>query len=182
MPDERARRNTVIDDGTRPSRKKRPRAPHRRLAAETRRILIAHGGPMRAADIVRRLPPELRATVGDASRLPRILRRSRRGGLTETPDGWWVRKRWLRKRETERVPDRPRSQLARTRGALDAACARAFDLLKACATAVPVAVLLRQLADPGLDERLFKRAMWNRAKADQPVVRLEKPASYRWIG
>ena len=105
----------VIEDGTRPSRRNRPRAPHRRLASETRRILIAHGGPLRAADIVRRLPPELRATVGDASKLPRILRRSQRGGLIETPGGWWVRKPWLRKQETERVPERPRSDLARTR-------------------------------------------------------------------
>ena len=66
--------------------------------------------------------------------------------------------------------------------ALDSSCTRAFELLKASATAVPVEVLLRQLEDPGLDERLFKRAMWNRARADDPVVRLEKPASYRWIG
>lgn len=137
---------------------------------------------MPASDVFRLLEPHLRDAVGDPGKLPRILRRSQRAGLIQTPKGWWVRKRWLAKPEKARGRNQRTSGLALTRRALDAACSKALDIIKTANRAMSVDELLHRLADPALDRRKFKRAMWNRAKADRAVIRFERPASYRWTG
>jgi hypothetical protein len=161
---------------------RRPKAPHKILARATRRILIDHGAPLRASEVFWLLEPELRATVGHPSKLPRILRRSQRAGLIQTPSGWWVRKPWLAKPDKARGRNQRKSGLALTRQALDVACSKALEIIKTANRAMSVDELLHRLADPALDRRKFKRAMWNRAKADRAMIRFDRPASYRWAG
>jgi hypothetical protein len=160
--------------------RRRPKAPHRLITREVRQVIIANGEPMTAVEIMPRLSRELQNAIGGPERLPRILRRSKRGGLIRDGKRWAVRKRWLNKSFIPQASRESESNLARTRRLLTLACDRAVAALKASSDAVPIRRLYEQVADIEIDERLFRRALWNRAKSN-PSIRHERPAAYRWM-
>jgi hypothetical protein len=163
----------------RPGRPGRPKALYRKIAVAVRRLLIARGTPMVAAQIWMVLSPELRATV-EQNHLPRCLRRSKRAGLVQTSGKWWVRKSWL---ATTDIPwKRPLSDstLAEQRCLLREACEQAIDILRKSTTPMSASEIREQLSDVNVDARMFRRALWNRASANKQIRRVGS-STYQWV-
>lgn len=161
-------------------RLQRRRAPYKAIAREARRLIIANGAPMMATEIWKELRPGLQDTV-ERKKLPRVLRRSKRAGLLQTSGKWWVRKSWLTKPDIPWKRSLSSSRLAEQRCTLRAACDRAIIVLKERLAAMSTSELHRQLIDIDIDERGFRRAMWNRAKTTRSIRRIG-PSTYQWVG
>jgi hypothetical protein len=158
---------------------KRRRADYRKTAVAVRRILVAAGRPLGPGEIYQKLMPELRAEI-EPDKLSRVLRRSQRAGLLHTKDGWFVRPAWLKEPDKEWQRKKSGSALARTRRLADQACESALELLRASGSATATQDLFAAIKKPGLNQRKFGRALWNRAKSEPHIHRVTR-GCYIWI-
>jgi hypothetical protein len=157
---------------------KRRRADYRKTAVAVRRILVAAGRPLAPGDIYQKIAPELRAEI-EPDKLSRVLQRSQRAGLLRTKEGWFVRPAWLKKRDEEWQRKKSGSALARTRRMADQTCESALELLRDSGIATAIQDLFAAIKKPGLNQRKFGRALWNRAKSE-PHLRSVAKGVYIW--
>jgi hypothetical protein len=158
---------------------KRRRADYRKTAVAVRRILVVVGRPLWPSEIYPKLSPELRAQI-EPNKLTRVLQRSQRAGLLHTKDGWFVKPAWLKRTDKDWQRKRSRSSLARTRRLAERACETALDLLRSSGNAIAVKNLFASIKTPGVDQRKFGRALWNRAKSEPHLHRVTG-GCYIWI-